>query len=171
MDKSVVREEDWARIAELRPNAIKKSLAGRFEFTVGERTPGQWQEYRIIPLRYTRDPDDPGGRAVRAIEGRPSDPMRARAEGEMRPPEAIRLGLSSDGIATLRWITRDEYYQLEVRYRKPDDWRYVTARLSPYAEQFVTNEKLGDGETWLFQLIAIGHGKRLVSEPIEVTRT
>lgn len=170
VDRGAVREEGWIRGVDLLPGAIAADAAGRYDFTLADRPLGQWHEYRVIALRHARDPDDPRGLAIRRIAGRPSDPMRARAEGELRPPDTIRASVSEDGVVTVRWTPRDRYVRLEARYRAPDAWRVTRTTLPGDAEQFVPTEKLGENETWILQLAAIGHGCRAASDELEVTR-
>ncbi|PSS58943.1 hypothetical protein [Pseudomonas sp. BBP2017] len=165
-----VRDEDWTVVSELVPGSVAPVGAGRYTVTLQDRAPGFWQDYRVTAVRHALDPDDPRGRAIRRIMGAPSDPMRACAEGDLRPPEYLRANVSDTGVVTLRWTKRDRYQAIEVRRWEEGDWRVVRVTLPGEAETYVVPDRLPADTVWLFDLTAIGHDARPRCGPVSVRR-
>lgn len=165
-----VREEDWALVHKLVPGAVAPVGAGRYQVALEDRAPGLWQDYRVIAVRHARDPDDERGRKIREILGEPSDPMRACAEGELRPPDDLRASASEKGVVTLRWTRRDRYEGIEIRRWEEGDWRVTRATLPGDAETYLVPDILPADTTWLIDFTAVGHDARPRCGPISVRR-
>lgn len=162
-------DEGWSAIADLLPDALAPDAAGRFEIQVTNRPPGRWQELRIVPVRHALDPNDPRAVRLRRIEGRPSNLMRARANGTLREPEGLRAIVSSTGWVSLRWRNGDTYDEIELRRRAPGLSGYERRRIPGDAEQFREPAALPLQGNWIYELVGISRGRRAVSEPAALT--
>lgn len=165
-----VRDDDWTVVSELVPGSIAPLGAGRYNVALEDRVPGLWQEFRVIAVRHARDPDDPRGRAIRRIVGPPSAPMRACAEGDLRPPDNLRANVSDTGVVTLRWTNRDRYQVIELRRWEEGDWRVERVHLLGEVETYVVPAPLPPEKAWLFDLTAVGYDARPRCGPVLVRR-
>ncbi|WP_429527314.1 hypothetical protein [Pseudomonas frederiksbergensis] len=161
-------DEGWCRVCDFLPSAIRSDDAGRFQAVVPDCSPGLWQEFRIVPIRHALDPEDPRAQMLRRIDGWPSNPMRARANGELHPPENMRAVVSAAGIVTLRWRSQDRYAGLELRRRAPGRSGFERREIDKDAEMFCEDYPLSDSGEWIYELAAIGHGRRVLSEQITI---
>lgn len=162
-------DEGWSTIADLLPGALASDAAGRFETQVADRPPGRWQEVRIVPVRHALDPDDPRAVRLRRIEGRPSNLMRARANGTLRAPEGLRAIVSSTGWVSLSWRNGDTYDEIELRRRAPGRSGYERRRISGDAEHFREPAALPLQGSWTYELVGIASGRRAISKPAALT--
>ncbi|WP_064713572.1 hypothetical protein [Rhizobium bangladeshense] len=157
-------EGRWEHVVDFLPNGIAADPAGRFTATVGRRSPGRWQEIRIIPVRHALDPDDPRAILTRRIEGEPSNVMRARANGDLRAPANLRASVTHEGRVVLNWRNEDEYQQLELRRRAPDSSGFERRLVGGDTETFQEPEPLLFKGTWTYELVGIGVGRRATSQ-------
>lgn len=159
----------WIAIAELLPNTLAPDATGRFELQLTNRPPGRWQELRIVPVRHALDPEDPRAVRIRRIDGRPSNLMRARANGMLRAPEGLRATVSPTGLVILRWRNRDTYDKIELRRRAPSRSGYERRDISGDIEEFREPAALALKGSWTYELVGIASGRRAVSEPAALT--
>jgi hypothetical protein len=164
-DESLAPAEGWTRLADLLPSAIVVDGSGRYRTTIPNLEPGRWFDYRVVPIRHALDPDDPRVRNMRRIDGYPSNIMRARAEGTLRPPTDMRIIVTNLGAVTIRWSNKDSYRWLEIRWRPPGRSGFYREALAEGTETFSGLILDAEGD-WQFELTAIGHGCRAVSERV-----
>lgn len=162
-------DEGWSAVADLLPGTLAPDGTGRFATQLADRPPGRWQELRIVPIRHVLDPDDPRAIRIRRIEGRPSNLMRARANGALREPKSLRASVSSSGWVSLHWRNDDAYDEIELRRRAPGRSGYERRRLAGDSEQFREPAVLPLKGSWTYELVGIASGRRAVSEPAVLT--
>jgi hypothetical protein len=161
-------DEGWARVSELLPSGIRPDAAGRFEAVIPGCIPGQWQEFRVVPVRHALDPNDPRAINLRRIEGHPSNVMRARADGDILAPQDLLATVSDDGWVVLRWHNQQPHRQIEVRRRAPGRWGFERRSIAGDSEIYRENTPLSEPGTWVYELIAIGSARRAVSKQISI---
>lgn len=161
----------WEVVTDLLPGTVVADRRKRFSVMLPNRSPGEWRDFRVTAVRHALDPADPRAKITRRIDGRPSNFMRARATGELNAPQQLRADVSPRGMVMLRWINPESYAQLELRRRPPGGLglvrREVGARAG--AETFCEPDRLPAHGEWTYQLAAVGHGRRAVSEPLTLT--
>lgn len=167
-DERLDPAEGWMRLADLLPSAIRTEGAGRYRTMIPDLEPGRWFDFRVTPIRHALDPDDPRAHDMRRIDGHPSNVMRARAYGTLRAPANVRIIATDLGAVTIRWSNMDVYRALELRWRPPGKSGFNRQAVGARVEAFsgLTLDDVGD---WQFELVAVGHGCRAVSERVELT--
>lgn len=161
-------DDDWSTVAEFAPTTLTPRPGGRFIASLGGRPAGLLMEYRLVGVRYALDPDDPRAKSIRQIAGRPSPRLAVRAGGELVPPADLRANAKT--VVELRWRNRDAYVSIEVRRRDPGSHGYRRFPVQGGHEHYREAEKLAPG-TYVYEVAAIGHGRRAKSETLIVEVT
>ena len=159
----------WKRRVDHLPGAILPDARRRFRSVVPDLKPGQWLEVRVRALRHALDPIDPRAKAVRVIEGRPSQVMRGRADGALTAPRDLKVSVDqSTQTATLTWANADAYERIEIRRKSPARWGAERVPVAGDAKIWLDDRKLDAEGEWSFQLVAIGTGDRILSDEVRL---
>lgn len=156
----------WQRLLDLLPGSIAPDATGRLSVQVGNRPPGRWQELRILAVRHALDPDDPRAIMTRRIEGEPSNVLRVRAEGDLRPVQDLRVSISANGRAELRWRNSDRYEGLELRARPPGRTGFERRQIDRNAE--TASAVFTIPGVWTYEIAAMTEGRRAVSQAVSI---
>ncbi|QTL03932.1 hypothetical protein J5J86_00700 [Aquabacter sp. L1I39] len=156
----------WQRLLDLLPGSIEPDATGRLSVRVGNRPPGRWQELRILSVRHALDPDDPRAILTRRIEGEPSNVLRVRADGDLRPVQDLRVSISANGRAELHWRNSDRYEGLELRARPPGRTGFERSQIDRNAQ--TASWVLTIPGVWTFEIAAMTEGRRAVSQAVSI---